>query len=223
MAVAPQAPSPFVTPKDTQSATAAISISTGGKGQVVTKDVHPDVIPQVKEWGTPKTLVQGTYDQARSGSGAKAVLTYAGDGDTAKFDGLTRPDGNSVNCRISKIDAPETSHKDRYGKVSPEQPYAKEARRTLLDMIDKKEVTVRIIEPASSENHNREVCQIEVSGKDVSMEMIRAGAAMVYDRFASRIFDRGMYSAQREAKAAKRGLWAEANPENPADFRDRTK
>ncbi len=129
------------------------------------------------------------------------------DGDGA---GITSKRGEKLNCRIEGIDAPETD-KTRFGK-KPAQPHADESLKTLQKMIVNKEVTVTVTEEASTKNYGRSVCKIEVEGKDVSTEMLRAGAAMLYEQFYKGPQHR---AAQNQAKANKVGIWADKVPPQP--------
>ena len=54
------------------------------------------------------------------------------------------------------------------------------------------------------DRYNRPVGRPLVGGKDVTVEMIRAGAAWVYRSYSD---DAELYELEREAKAKRRGLW----------------
>ena len=49
-------------------------------------------------------------------------------------------------------------------------------------------------------------------GVDANAAQVRAGMAWVFDKYVT---DRGLHAAQAEARAAKRGLWADAVPVAP--------
>lgn len=177
-----------------------------------TKASQPVTIPKDVQWRQPVTAVQATGPQAKGAGGQKAVITYVGDGDSAigNF-----KDGGKVECRIDGIDAPEVAH-PTHGKPTG-QAYGEEAKRQLQDLIEKQEVTIRVTKPAEQgKNYGRALCQIEISGKDVSQEMVRAGAAWVYKKYAT---DPKLFQLENEARTAKRGLWADPNPINPEQFR----
>jgi micrococcal nuclease len=180
----------------------------------MTKTTDKQVDPASISWQKPTTVVQATGPQAK-GAGEKAVVTFVEDGDTAY---LKKGDGSKVTCRIDGIDAPETGH-PKVGK--PGQKYGEEAGKLLRDMIDQKEVTLRITKPAQEgQNFGRSTCQIEISGKDVSKEMVRAGAAWLYRRYATDpAAVNEMAGLEADARANKRGLWADPNPMNPEQFR----
>ena len=56
------------------------------------------------------------------------------------------------------------------------------------------------------------------NGRDANAEQVRAGMAWVYDKYAK---DQGLRADQDKAKAAKIGLWREASPVAPWDWRNR--
>lgn len=151
--------------------------------------------------------MEATPAAAIRGGGQKAIVTYVSDGDTAKM-------SSGVNCRIDGIDAPETA-KPKFNKAG--QPYGEEAKKTLEQLIANKEVTVRITKP--SDKYGRAICQIEISGKDVSHEMVKAGAAWVYEQYAR---DPSLKVEQLAAQKNRRGLWGVPGvPEYPPVFRQR--
>lgn len=153
--------------------------------------------------------------QARPGvlpksGGERATVTFVQDGDTAS---LKRGDGSKVNCRIDKIDAPETAHPS-VGKKG--QAFGEASKQELRQLIESKQVTLRITKPADDKNHGRAMCQIDIEGTNVNLEMVRRGAAWLYRRYSN---DPAFIQAEGDAKSNKRGLWADSNPVNPETFR----
>lgn len=209
MSANPPTSTPLISKEDKPSA--SVGLSLGASGNIT--DVHPDAIkiPEVT-WGKPQVVQQAAPGMIPKSGGDRAVVTYVGDGDGAK---LLKGDGSTLDCRIDKIDAPEVAH-SKYGKEG--QPYGEEAAKTLQELIANKEVTVRKTQPPPGNNYGRSLCQIEVEGKDVSTEMIRAGAAWLYRRYSN---DPELSKLEREAKVDKRGLWNALNPEYPENFKRR--
>lgn len=185
----------------------SINMGTGGV-QPIGKAVE---IPDVS-WQKPVTAIRAS-GQNKAGAMGKSVITFVPDGDTAYGkDGL--------KCRIDSADAPETAHNGK-----PGQTYGAEAGKTLRDMVLNKEVTVRITKPTTiqpgekpskANNYGRDLCQIEIEGKNVSTEMIRSGAAWLYEHFNN---DPRLKAVQADAAKNKRGLWANENPIPPWEFR----
>lgn len=167
-------------------------------------------LPKGIKWEKPKTLVEAPPAARIKAGGQKAIVTYVGDGDTLQAD----TGAGQINCRIDSIDAPEKRHDKK-----PGQPYGVEAGKALQAMVLNKEVTVRIVKPSTNgSNYGRDICQIEISGKDVSHEMVKAGAAWIYDHFVTR--DGAQFAAEQQAaQRARLGLWGLPNPQRPSDFR----
>lgn len=165
-------------------------------------------IPKV-EWAKPITVAQATGDAGKI-PGHRSVVTFVGDGDSVF---TKNKDGSSLECRIDSIDAPEVA-RSKYGK--PGQAFGEESKKTLQDMVLNKEVTIRVSRPAeANSNFGRALCQIEVDGKNVDKKMLQEGAAWLNKKYNTP----ELASALNEAKSAKRGLWADPNPTNPAAFR----
>ncbi|EHL97191.1 nuclease-like protein [Acetobacteraceae bacterium AT-5844] len=66
------------------------------------------------------------------------------------------------------------------------------------------------------DRYDRTVGRIYTGPVDVNAEMVRQGMAWVYTRYNR---DPELPRLQAEAKAARRGLWREANPVPPWDWR----
>ena len=190
-------------PAPVKPVTTGLALDTESGAASLTK--KPVEIPKVA-WTPPKTVVQS----ANKTPGEKAVITYVGDGDGFIFN---RNDGSKVECRLDYVDAPEVAH-SRYSKSG--QAYGEEAKRTLQDMILNKEVTVRVSVPAPGKNYNRNVCQVEIEGTDVSKQMLQNGAAWVLKSLRN---NPELMSLENQARDKKEGLWAMPTPQNPADFR----
>jgi endonuclease YncB( thermonuclease family) len=180
----------------------ALNLGTGATSKTSTPVAIPDVA-----WQKPVTAVQSKANTP----GERMVVTYVGDGDSVS---VKKNDGSSINCRIDSIDAPEVAH-PKVGKAG--QPYGDQAKKTLQDMILNHEVTVRVSKPATEgKNYGRALCQIEVEGQNIDKKMLKDGMAWLYRRFNS---DPELSSLELDAKANRRGLWADPNPVNPENFR----
>lgn len=184
-------------------------LSIAGSGAATTSKT-PVNIPKELPWGKPETVVQG-----KSGGGERMVVSYVQDGDGMY---LKKKDGSQVECRIDSVDAPETA-KPKYNK--PGQPFGEEAKQTLKNLIDNKEVTVKITRAAvegATGKERRNYCQIELEGQNIDKELLRKGAAWLYRRYNN---DPELAGIEAEAKKNKTGLWADPAPENPEAFRRR--
>jgi endonuclease YncB( thermonuclease family) len=70
----------------------------------------------------------------------------------------------------------------------------------------------------TTDKYGRKVCRVEVDGQDLSVELLRAGLAWHYKRYNQ---EPALASLQAEARARKRGLWADPNPIPPWEWRRR--
>lgn len=59
------------------------------------------------------------------------------------------------------------------------------------------------------DRYGRTVARVTCAGADASADQVRSGMAWVFDRYA---VDRALYAIQEEAKADRRGLWADSAP-----------
>lgn len=135
--------------------------------------------------------------------GAELVCTvktvYDGDSLSARC-----PDG-MVTVRIFGIDAPEM-------KQEPWGDRSREALRGLLPRRDSVRLRVR-----DQDRYHRTVAQAFVGERDVGLEMVRQGRAVVYEQYN----DSPVYQqAQAEAKKARRGIWEKpGGHQDPATWR----
>lgn len=140
--------------------------------------------------------------QARTYSGTVVGIS---DGDTIKvLDEAKR----QHTVRLAGIDAPEKK-----------QAYGQRSRQSLSDMLFQRVV---IIDTHKNDKYGREVGKVMRDGRDVNLEQLRRGMAWHYkdyDREQSPA-DREMYAATEDAaRSARIGLWADARPIPPWDFR----
>jgi endonuclease YncB( thermonuclease family) len=109
------------------------------------------------------------------------------DGDTIRvlyYDG-------ELKIRLECIDAPELH-----------QPYGKDSKETLSNLVFGR--TVRV-EDHGRDRYGRLLGRVYYRNLDVNSEMVREGAAWVFVRYCH---DPEFYRTEREAREAKRGLWA---------------
>lgn len=126
-------------------------------------------------------------------------------------------DGDSLEVageriRLFGIDAPEGRQQCRDANG---QDYAcgREAGRILTALIGGRPVSCRLV---THDQYARDVATCEAQGRDLGEAMVRAGYARDYARHS-----KGRYAAaEREAREAKRGMWA-GESENPAAWRRR--
>jgi endonuclease YncB( thermonuclease family) len=120
------------------------------------------------------------------------------DGDTLK---ATSESGQKITVRLVGIDAPELGR----GKRKPGQPFSRKATKYLNKLALNKSVSV---ESYGLDRYGRTLGVVFVDGKDVNLEMIKAGLAEVYRGRPAKGQDLEPYwKAEKEAKAELRGMW----------------
>mgnify|MGYP003393180145 CR=1 FL=1 len=107
-----------------------------------------------------------------------------------------------VKVRLTEIDTPERG-----------QPFGTRARESLSELCAGKEA--RVVDKGK-DRYGRTLGRVYCASVDTSAEQVRRGMAWVFDRFVT---DRSLYTLQDEAKAARRGLWADAKPVPPWEWR----
>ena len=70
--------------------------------------------------------------------------------------------------------------------------------------------------PQTTDRYGRTVARVLCDVTDANAEQVRAGMAWVFDKYVT---DRGLYAVQDEARAARRGLWADRDPVTPWEWR----
>lgn len=122
------------------------------------------------------------------------------DGDT-----LTVLDAGNTQfkIRLAAIDAPEKA-----------QAFGQRGKEKLSDICYGKQATVNV---KSTDRYGRSVGDVDCAGINANETMIQSGLAWVYRKYAKGYGY--LYAMEDEAKAAKRGLWADSNPVAPWEWR----
>jgi len=127
---------------------------------------------------------------------------------------------------ITVLDDTNTQHKIRLAGIdAPEkrQAFGQRSQESLSDLVFSKSVAV---ETDKRDKYGREVVKVLVGGVDANLVQVQRGMAWHYKAYEREqsVIDRKVYAdAENEAKAARRGLWADADPVPPSDFRRRQK
>ena len=141
---------------------------------------------------------------ATAAFGQRFPVTVVGitDGDT--FTVINR-DKLQLKVRIIGIDAPEKK-----------QAYGNKSRQTLSDLIFQQQIEIDV---QYQEKWGRYAAKVYLAeGRDVGLLMLQAGMAwhnVNYDKTPA------YAAAEKAARKAKKGLWADAHPVAPWDFRSR--
>jgi endonuclease YncB( thermonuclease family) len=96
-----------------------------------------------------------------------------------------------VRVRLAEIDAPERR-----------QAFGDRARQILSQLVFERRVVLRV---DGTDRNRRVIAHVFVGRQHVNAEMVRRGAAWVFPRHSG---DPALLRLQREAEAARRGLWA---------------
>lgn len=111
----------------------------------------------------------------------------------------------TVSIRMRGIDAPEKR-----------QAYGMEAKESLKSLIGGQTVKLDI---KSIDKYGRVVAYVFVGSINVNLEQVKRGYAWAYTEFLDRPYASEFYSAEKEAKLQRLGLWNENNPLPPWEWR----
>ncbi len=111
-----------------------------------------------------------------------------------------------IKVRLSEIDAPELK-----------QAFGQRARESLGELCARHAAIVRA---SGKDRFGRLLGRVECGGVGANAEQVRRGMAWVFDRYVT---DRGLYTLQDGARLARLGLWSDAAPTAPWDWRARRK
>jgi len=126
----------------------------------------------------------------------KVMKVY--DGDTIKAEGYDI----EIEVRLVGIDSPERSKK----KGNPGQPFGQKAKEYLSGLVLNKTVDIKDYGLGPS---NKVLGVIYLDGKNINLEMVKAGLAEVYRGIAPHKFNLIAYwQAEKEAKDDMRGMWS---------------
>lgn len=137
------------------------------------------------------------------GQSFTGVVTGIRDGDTIHV----RYNGGIATVQLHGLDAPE-----------PSQPYGRQAQEYLRRQIDGEEVRVRV---RDRDRYGRLVSTVFHDGEEVNAQLLRAGLAWYYWWYVNYTPDAQQdQTREYRAQQAGRGLWAQATPIPPWEWRD---
>lgn len=135
-------------------------------------------------------------------SAADGVLVgrvdHVADGDTL----TVSIDGERHRVRLHQIDAPEH-----------DQPGAAAARRALTAKVDGQYVRLAVV---TVDDYGRLVAGVSLGERDINRELVREGHAWAFRRHLE---DRSLLDDEAAARRTGRGLWREADPVAPWQWR----
>ncbi len=130
--------------------------------------------------------------------------------------------GVSDGDTITVLDADKVQHKIRLAGIdAPEkkQAFGNRSKESLSDLVFDKTVNV---ETDKRDRYRREIGKVLVNGRDVNLVQVERGMAWFYRQYQREQSpnDRRLYEAAEDAaRADKRGLWRDADPMPPWEFR----
>ena len=129
----------------------------------------------------------------------EARIVHVIDGDT--LDLMTA--NAHMRVRLADVDAPERR-----------QPHAHRSRQSLIAICGGEFARV---EPRGRDRDKNTLAVVRCNGTDAGAEQVRLGMAWVIERDATG--DSPLRALQAEARAARRGLWADKEPVPPWEWR----
>lgn len=123
---------------------------------------------------------------------------------------------------VSVLDASNTLHKIRLAGIdAPEkaQAFGDRSKQSLSDLSFNRLV---IVETTKRDRYGRSLGKVFIDGRDVNLLQLERGMAWFYRAYQSEqsVEDRTRYAdAERKAKEGRKGLWTDAAPTPPWDYR----
>lgn len=115
--------------------------------------------------------------------------------------------GKEVEIRLFGIDAPEKT-----------QAFGQSAKNFTGAMASGKEIRV---EPISKDQYGKTVAMVFVNGINLNEQIISQGFGWVYRQYCKESFCTDWLKLESNAKASQKGLWADANPTPPWEYRQK--
>ena len=132
--------------------------------------------------------------------GQKFRVLKVYDGDTIKVTGLDL----TFKIRLVGIDSPETGYGTR-----EDQPFSQKAKQYLEKLLGNQKIAIKSY---GTGGYNRQLAEVFVNGKNVNLEMIKAGLAEVYKGSRPKNLDSEAYLREESrAKRARKGVWSQGN------------
>ncbi|MGZ5055815.1 MAG: thermonuclease family protein [Methylobacter sp.] len=125
------------------------------------------------------------------------------DGDTLT---VLNAEKRQFKIRLVEIDAPESK-----------QAFGTQSKQSLSEICFKKTV---IVDDKGTDKYKRTLGRLHCDGVDANAEQVKRGMAWAYKQYLT---DQSIATLEAQAKAAGTGLWADANPMPPWEFRHGSK
>lgn len=132
------------------------------------------------------------------------LVVGVSDGDTltARCDRTADGTAQTLKVRLAEIDAPEKA-----------QPFGARSKAHLASLCFGRAAQLHA---QALDRYGRTVARVWCDGVDANAEQVRVGLAWAYERYLK---DERLRVAQADAREAQRGLWADAQPVPPWEWR----
>lgn len=140
------------------------------------------------------------------------LVVVVSDGDTIKARCGEPGAYEQIKVRVAGIDAPEKK-----------QAFGQRAKEAMSDLVFNRMVE---LECGKTDRYGRSVCNVRVQQQDAGLALVRRGYAWWYRAYSREqsVEDRGLYEAAEDsARTQHRGLWSDAAPVPPWEWRRRRK
>jgi endonuclease YncB( thermonuclease family) len=112
--------------------------------------------------------------------------------------------GTDLEVRLDSVDAPEL-----------QQAFGWRAKRCTADLVFGKQVRLDV---KGQDKYDRKLAEVFLpDGRSLNRELVSAGCAWWFRRYSA---DADLAAREQQARADRRGLWADADPVPPWDFRE---
>ncbi len=124
------------------------------------------------------------------------------DGDTITI--LTQSDGK-IKIRLAGIDCPEST-----------QTHGEKAKQYLSSLVDGKRVS---IQPETVDRYGRTVGMVLVNGANINEQIVSNGHGWVFRKYCTADYCGDWLKLEEKARKTRIGLWQDANPKPPWEWR----
>jgi len=140
------------------------------------------------------------------------ILTTALLADELRGKVVSIADGDTITV----LDADKKQHKVRLNGIdAPEkkQAFGAKSKARLGELVAGNDV---VVEWKEKDTYGRVLGKVQQGPMEVNLQMVKEGLAWHYRKYSKSV---ELARAEAEAKAGKKGLWADPNPVPPWDFR----
>jgi len=134
---------------------------------------------------------------------AICLVVAISDGDTLK---VRCPEQPQETIRLARIDAPEKR-----------QPWGERSRQALAALCFQVDAEIR---REGRDRYGRTIARVNCRGEDAGAAQVRAGMAWAYQRYKA---GPELLRLQEQARSAGTGLWSDAEPVPPWEWRKRSR